>query len=235
MAARYGNVDVVRYLCSIQANPDLADRVRAVTSSYQNESQVLVLYQKCIFLRLPLHLQEQETPLHCAAWHGYSAVAQALCQAGCHVDAKNREGESPLLTASARGFVDIVECLVEHRANVEANDKVMNTSADGCKTFFWHNTIFVRLLIWHVIKCCVCVVCLFQDGHTALHLAVRRCQVEVVRCLLRHHCHVDQQDRHGNTPLHIACKDGNLPIVMAICSANASLDLPNKVSTTNSH
>lgn len=28
VAARYGNVDVVSYLCSIQANPDLADRVR---------------------------------------------------------------------------------------------------------------------------------------------------------------------------------------------------------------
>ena len=74
-----------------------------------------------------------------------------------------------------------------------------------------------------------------QDGHTALHLAVRRCQVEVVRCLLRHHCHLDQQDRHGNTPLHIACKDGNLPVVTAICNAKASLDLPNKVRTTTSH
>lgn len=41
------------------------------------------------------------------------------------MDAKNREGESPLLTASARGFVDIVECLVEHRADLEATDKVM--------------------------------------------------------------------------------------------------------------
>lgn len=27
MAARYGNVDVVSYLCSIRANPDLTDRV----------------------------------------------------------------------------------------------------------------------------------------------------------------------------------------------------------------
>ena len=47
------------------------------------------------------------------------------------MDAKNREGESPLLTASARGFVDIVECLVEHRADLEATDKVIspNTSA----------------------------------------------------------------------------------------------------------
>lgn len=73
-----------------------------------------------------------------------------------------------------------------------------------------------------------------QEGHTALHLAVRRCQVEVVRCLLRHRCQVDQQDRHGNTPLHIACKDGNLPVVMAICNAKASLDLPNKVSASTS-
>lgn len=56
-------------------------------------------------------------------------MAVALCQAGCHVDAKNREGESPLLTASARGFVDIVQCLVEHGAHLEASDKVRHTSA----------------------------------------------------------------------------------------------------------
>lgn len=56
----------------------------------------------------------------------------------------------------------------------------------------------------------------------------------MVRCLLRHRCQVDQQDRHGNTPLHIACKDGNLPVVMAICNAKASLDLPNKVSASTS-
>lgn len=44
------------------------------------------------------------------------------------MDAKNREGESALLTASARGFVDIVECLVEHMADLEATDKVMTYS-----------------------------------------------------------------------------------------------------------
>ncbi len=70
---------------------------------------------------------------------------------------------------------------------------------------------------------------IFQDGHIALHLAVRRCQIEVVKCLLHHHCYVDHQDRHGNTPLHIACKDGDLPVIMQICAAKANLDIPNKV------
>lgn len=77
-----------------------------------------------ITLSFLIVLQEQETPLHCAAWHGYSAVARALCQVGCNVNARNREGESPLLTASARGFRDIVECLLEHGADIDSTDKV---------------------------------------------------------------------------------------------------------------
>ena len=86
------------------------------------------------------------------------------------------------------------------------------------------------LYLSHVHICvCVCVYVL-QDSHSALHLAVRRCQVEVVRCLLAHRCPADHQDRHGNTPIHIACKDGNLPVTMAICAAKANLDIPNKVS-----
>lgn len=68
--------------------------------------------------------QEEETPLHCAAWHGYYSVAKALCEAGCNVNIKNKEGETPLLTASARGYHDIVECLAEHRADLRATDKV---------------------------------------------------------------------------------------------------------------
>lgn len=85
----------------------------------------------CIFLPpgwdifpLLLHGQEEETPLHCAAWHGYHPVARALCEAGCDVNIKNREGETPLLTASARGYHDIVECLAEHGADLNASDKV---------------------------------------------------------------------------------------------------------------
>lgn len=80
-----------------------------------------------LFFKAPsasCRVQEQETALHCAAWHGYLAVARVLCRAGCRVDAKNREGESALLTASARGFVDIVECLAEHDADLETADKV---------------------------------------------------------------------------------------------------------------
>lgn len=38
VAARYGNVDVVSYLCSIRANPDLPDRVRTHTFTYRTNT-----------------------------------------------------------------------------------------------------------------------------------------------------------------------------------------------------
>lgn len=61
---------------------------------------------------------------------------------------------------------------------------------------------------------------------------MRRCQIEVVKTLISQRCFVDFQDRHGNTPLHVACKDGNVPIVMALCEASCNLDVTNKVNGT---
>lgn len=53
--------------------------------------------------------------------------------------------------------------------------------------------------------------------------------MEVIKTLLGHGCFVDFQDRHGNTPLHVACKDGSAPIVVALCEASCNLDISNKV------
>lgn len=87
------------------------------------------------------------------------------------------------------------------------------------------------LILWFsaILKSHIQVVLRFQDGHIALHLAVRRCQIEVVKTLISQGCFVDFQDRHGNAPLHVACKDGNVPIVMTLCEAGCNLDVANKV------
>lgn len=53
--------------------------------------------------------------------------------------------------------------------------------------------------------------------------------MEVIQTLISQGCFIDFQDRHGNTPLHVACKDGNVPIVVALCEANCNLDISNKV------
>ncbi|KAI5264559.1 Death-Associated Protein Kinase 1 [Manis pentadactyla] len=40
---------------------------------------------------------------------------------------------------------------------------------------------------------------------------------------------------HGNSPLHVACKDSNVPIVVALCEASCSLDISNKYGRTPLH
>ncbi|CAB1322496.1 unnamed protein product, partial [Coregonus sp. 'balchen'] len=165
-STRYGNVDVVQYLCSIHANPDLSDR-------------------------------EQETPLHCASWHGYSSVARTLCQAGCQVDARNREGESPLLTASARGFVDIVECLVEYGADLNSTDKDSHIALH----------LAVRRCQLEVVRCLLRHRCPVdhQDrhGNTPLHIACKDGNLPVVTTLCAAKATLDLPNKNNHKGSYI--------------------------------
>ena len=36
--------------------------------------------------------EDGETPLHIAAWHGYTSIVQTLCKAGATLDLKNKVG-----------------------------------------------------------------------------------------------------------------------------------------------
>uniref|UniRef100_A0A6I8PH50 Death associated protein kinase 1 n=1 Tax=Ornithorhynchus anatinus TaxID=9258 RepID=A0A6I8PH50_ORNAN len=206
-ASRHGHVATLKFLSDNKCPLDVKDK------SGETALHVAARYGHADVVQLlcragadpDIQDQEEETPLHCAAWHGYRPVAEALCRAGCDPDVRNRDGESPLLTAAARGHRDIVRCLARHGARLDVADK---------------------------------------EGHVALHLAVRRCQTEVVRTLLllastgrgrERGCGLDAPDLHGDTPLHVACKDGHLPIVAALCDARCRRDPANQDGRTPLH
>jgi len=44
-----------------------------------------------------------------------------------------------------------------------------------------------------------------NNGVTALHRAVRNGNMDLVKFLLNHNAHLDVRDKHGQTPLHLAC------------------------------
>ena len=44
-----------------------------------------------------------------------------------------------------------------------------------------------------------------ENGSTALHLAVRSGNIDLVNFLLRHNARLDARDKDGQTPLHLAC------------------------------
>ncbi|RMC19106.1 hypothetical protein DUI87_03710 [Hirundo rustica rustica] len=224
VAARYGHVDVVQFLCSLGSNPDFQDKepyaergqdmLKIFTETLnQSRSSAIIRFNLSSDI-----CQEEETPLHCAAWHGYYSVAKALCEAGCNVNIKNKEGETPLLTASARGYHDIVECLAEHRADLHATDK------DGHIALH----LAVRRCQVEVVKTLISQGCFvdFQDrhGNTPLHVACKDGNMPIVMALCEANCSLDITNKYGRTPLHLAANNGILDVVRFLCLTGANVE-----------
>ena len=65
-----------------------------------------------LLLLLLLQTRSKETPLHCAAQYGHSAVVSQLLEHGCDASIRNAREESALDLAAQYGRLETVERLV---------------------------------------------------------------------------------------------------------------------------
>uniref|UniRef100_A0A3B3R0F1 Death-associated protein kinase 1 n=1 Tax=Paramormyrops kingsleyae TaxID=1676925 RepID=A0A3B3R0F1_9TELE len=232
IAAGCGNIQIIDVLVKKGADINTHDKSGANAVYYasrQGHVETLkILHEK----NCPLDIQDKsgETALHVAARYGNVDVVQYLCSIHAKTNLADKEEETPLHCAAWHGYFSVAGALCAAGCDVnlrnrEGESPLLTAAARGFQDI-------VECLVEYGadLNSTDKVGCLFQDGHTALHLAVRRCQVDVIKYLLRHSCQLDHQDHQGNTPLHIACKDGNLPVVLLLCGAMANLDIANKVS-----
>jgi E3 ubiquitin-protein ligase mind-bomb len=66
-----------------------------------------------------------------------------------------------------------------------------------------------------------------KKRQTALHIAVNKGFVQVVKLLVEMACHVSIQDCEGDTPLHDAISKSCQTLVHILLDANADLSLTN--------
>uniref|UniRef100_A0A4W3H2G0 non-specific serine/threonine protein kinase n=1 Tax=Callorhinchus milii TaxID=7868 RepID=A0A4W3H2G0_CALMI len=228
VAAGCGNIQILNLLIKKGARINLQDKSgsNAVywAARHGHTETLKFLHEK----ECPLNVQDKsgETALHVAARYGNMEVVQYLCTIGANPNLQDRDQETPLHCAAWHGYYTVAKVLCETGCNIYVKNKegeapLLSAAARGYVDI-------VECLMEHGAN-------MDDDGHTALHLAVRRCQIDVVRYLLSQGCFMDAQDRLGNTALHVACKDGNMAIVMALCDANCSLDVPNKYGRTPLH
>ena len=66
--------------------------------------------------------EEEDTPLHTAAWNNDAAEAKRLIANGAEVNAKGKYGWTPLHRAAEGNAAEVAKLLIEHGADVNAKD-----------------------------------------------------------------------------------------------------------------
>ncbi|XP_077450617.1 ankyrin repeat and SOCS box protein 13-like isoform X2 [Stigmatopora argus] len=171
------------------------------------------------------------TPLHEACIHGQLQCARLLLDAGAQVDARNVDGNTPLCEACAVGSLDCVKLLLERGAKVNPS-LTSRTASPLHEACMRGNSECVKLLIaegasleaydlyrgtpLHVAcndQHANCAKELLNAGanvnavrlhRTALHLAAKVAQVEMIETLMEFGANVYARDKHDKKAIDLA-------------------------------
>ncbi len=159
-----------------------------------------------------------------AVMEGKMHKLKLLLDKGADINAKSKNHDygynTPLVNAVENGNLKIVDFLIKHGANVDAQGNVLN--ALGCASWNGHKEI-VELLIKNGADVN------FKDGggFTPLHDAARS-EVEITKILLEHGADPNIKSTSKYTALIVAAEEGNLPVVKLLVESGADINAKNK-------
>ena len=140
------------------------------------------------------------TELHVASAFGYRPLVDELIANGLDVDAidKNCSQRSPIHFAALRGHSEVVQSLIEAKANVNARD----VSGETPLHFSAINgdTEIIRLLV----NANASINCKTNHGNTPLHYLASAGYVDGIKLLIEAGANLDVQRYDGASPLHLA-------------------------------
>ncbi|KAL3095516.1 hypothetical protein niasHS_004122 [Heterodera schachtii] len=133
----------------------------------------------------------------------------------------NELGESPLHVACGNGFQELAAFLIERGADPAHED------GRGDTALIWaarngHAHLFNTFTLGPEL-----INATNSIGETALHLATRYAQGQAVLALLERGADPQLQDKHGETPLHIAAWDGQSGLLDLLCRFCVELNTTN--------
>ncbi|XP_018362324.1 PREDICTED: ankyrin repeat domain-containing protein 16-like [Trachymyrmex cornetzi] len=207
VAAREGNVNIVRYLCeefNMQA------------------------------FKVDVTNKDMKRPLHEAAQFAQEDILKYLLGKGASVDALKRGDWTPLMLACTKSGPTARQCI---EALLAANANAYLRNKDGwtplliaCRT---GDENMVNILLKHLPKC---IDDRSNNGRSALHIAAFHGHERMINLLVASNVNLlNAQDSSGSSPLHEAMKHRNLDAAKRIIYLGADVTLVDNVSQTILH
>lgn len=177
---------------------------------------------------VPLALDSSgDTFLHCAARNGHLRCMPFILEyMNRLVDIKGSFGETALMIALNNGEDEVVEWLLNQKADIHAVDD------EGISCLHWAATCGNL----HVVELCLDsgadVNKRDEKGRTALFQALETSQEHVVKFLLDYGANYGIPDNDGNTCLHAACQTNSMECVKLLVERQLSLKCTNSKGET---
>lgn len=190
----------------IKRHQDSLERMVWEAVGRHEEDQALKDLQRCVNpheAELEIEDSMGRTPLFVSAAQNHREVCRMLLDNDVDVDKADKWGQTPLVEACKHGARECAILLIEADADVNSvTDTYLSPLMLAVRQ--GHDDVLRTLLHHDDIK----VDTAGEYGHTALHIAAERGDIDMLAQLLRYKADVTKLDTYGNTALHLACKHG---------------------------
>jgi ankyrin repeat protein len=139
---------------------------------------------------------------------------------------KKESDFTPLHIAVSKGYLDMCQMLLEHKADVRAHDNSGNTPLHLAVSD--DHLEIARILLKYNAE----VNSRNEDGSTPLLMASSNGNIEISRLLLSHDGDAFVHDNEGNTPLHLAAVGGHLEVTRSLLKLKADVNVLNNERLT---
>lgn len=141
------------------------------------------------------------TPLHIAADSGHYEAVMILLENEADVNAIDRYGYYAIHLASIKGYVPIVEALLDYNTPIDVYIEDTSGSDD------WSDSIND----WNI------------EGDTSLHIAVQEDHVELAKMLIRRGASINTFNYNRRTPLHLAVQNQSYDMMRLLLEHGADI------------
>ncbi|MDR0633022.1 MAG: ankyrin repeat domain-containing protein [Holosporales bacterium] len=212
-AACSGNVDTVqvlvrRYPTEINAR-DSAGKTPLAVAVENGQLEIVRFLTTIPGVEMETKDASENTLLHLAAQGGDPNMAAFFVKTGkIDVNVRNKNWETPLLVAVKHRQLQVVNFLLDNRADVNAQDYNLATPLHWCALMDMAELAEILLAREGVAKDVP-----DSNGNTPLNVAAQYGSLDVVRALMKSGTRVDIQNTRGLPPLHNAVYHGQLNVI----------------------